>query len=227
MKKCLFELHAHTAESSGCGKIPAAEMVRLYREAGYQGMVITDHFAPRCLIDQPGLTQQEKFQLQQKGYYEALKAAQGTDFVVLYGVELRFEGSVNDYLVFGSDPEFWMECPELFPMKLKEFYPMAKANGILIYQAHPFRNDMVVMPPEFVDGYEVFNGNVRQKSRNVIARAWAKLHNKPAISGSDAHQLPDLCRGGIAAQRPIRSNTDLVSVLTSGEYALLETSDGL
>lgn len=227
MKKWLFELHAHTEESSGCGRIPAAEMVRLYREAGYQGMVITDHFAPRCMIDQPGLTQPEKFRLQQKGYEEALKAAEGTGFVVLYGVELRFEGSVNDFLVFGSVPEFWMDCPELFSMKLKDFYPIAKENGLLIYQAHPFRNDMVVMPPEYVDGYEVFNGNVRQQSRNVIARAWAKLHDKPAISGSDAHRLPDIGRGGIAACRPIVDNASLLSVLSEGDYAILETSDGL
>ena len=189
MKKYLFELHAHTQESSGCGKIPAAEMVRLYREAGYHGMVITDHFAPSTLVGQPDSVQQEKIRLKQQGYLEALKAAEGTDFVVLYGVELRFEGAVNDYLLYGLEPTFWAEYPETYPMTLKEFYPFAKSKGLLVYQAHPFRNDMVVMRPELVDGYEIFNGNPRQQSRNVIARAWAKLQDKPGISGSDAHHL--------------------------------------
>ena len=38
-----LDLHVHTSEVSGCGKVPAAEMVRLYHEAGYDAIVITDH----------------------------------------------------------------------------------------------------------------------------------------------------------------------------------------
>ena len=42
MKKYLYETHLHTKESSKCGLVPAAEMVRKYRNAGYTGIVITD-----------------------------------------------------------------------------------------------------------------------------------------------------------------------------------------
>ena len=35
-----YDTHVHTCEVSPCGKVPAEEMVRLYREAGYQGIII-------------------------------------------------------------------------------------------------------------------------------------------------------------------------------------------
>ena len=41
-----FELHLHTDESSGCGKVPAKDAVALYMENGYDGFVVTDHFNP-------------------------------------------------------------------------------------------------------------------------------------------------------------------------------------
>lgn len=38
-----IELHMHTSEVSSCGKVPAAEMVRLYKEMGYDAITVTDH----------------------------------------------------------------------------------------------------------------------------------------------------------------------------------------
>ena len=40
----LFELHAHTSECDIAAHATAAELVRLYHAAGYDGMVITDHY---------------------------------------------------------------------------------------------------------------------------------------------------------------------------------------
>ena len=39
-----IELHAHTDESSGCGKMPAEELLGRFKGAGYDTIVITDHF---------------------------------------------------------------------------------------------------------------------------------------------------------------------------------------
>ena len=38
-----YELHCHTKEVSRCGAVPAAEIVKMYKENGYDGIVITDH----------------------------------------------------------------------------------------------------------------------------------------------------------------------------------------
>lgn len=39
----LFDTHVHTKEVSPCGNVSAAKTVRLYHEAGYSGLCITDH----------------------------------------------------------------------------------------------------------------------------------------------------------------------------------------
>ena len=44
MEKFLLDMHMHTKETSSCGEVPAAEVGRLYKEAGYQGIMITDHY---------------------------------------------------------------------------------------------------------------------------------------------------------------------------------------
>ena len=43
-ERFLLDMHMHTKETSSCGEVPAAEGVRLYKEAGSQGVMITDHY---------------------------------------------------------------------------------------------------------------------------------------------------------------------------------------
>ena len=40
----LLDTHVHTSQVSPCGKVPAEEMIELYKEAGYGGVIITDHY---------------------------------------------------------------------------------------------------------------------------------------------------------------------------------------
>lgn len=47
--KYKYELHCHTDEVSLCGKVPAGEIAEMYRQAGYSGIVITDHYLPMTL----------------------------------------------------------------------------------------------------------------------------------------------------------------------------------
>lgn len=39
----LFEMHLHTAGVSTCAHVPAEKSMRLYKQAGYAGVVVTDH----------------------------------------------------------------------------------------------------------------------------------------------------------------------------------------
>lgn len=39
-----YETHMHTKEGSACSSAPAADMARAHKEAGYDGIFVTDHF---------------------------------------------------------------------------------------------------------------------------------------------------------------------------------------
>ncbi len=154
----------------------------------------------------------------------AAKAAAGNRLTVILGMELTFYENDNDYLVYGMTEDFIRQYPNMMELGLERFCALAHENGMVIFQAHPFRNRMTVMPPGLLDGVEVYNGNPRHDSRNDIARMWAEKYEKKMSSGSDYHQSEDLARGGIAVKEPLFDAADIVRVLMNGEAELIEAT---
>lgn len=212
-----YDLHVHTDETSSCGKVRASEMVDLYLKEGYTGVVITDHyykgfFEKRC----GSLNWNEKIDRYLEGYNNALKAAAGKDFDVLLGMELKFDDSDNEYLVFGIDECFLRENMELYKLELKKFRQLIEDKDILIFQAHPFRTNMTRAKRELIDGIEVYNGNPRHDSNNETAYRYAVENDLMMVSGSDFHQICDLARGGIEVEQRITTSKKLVDVIKRG-----------
>ena len=95
-------------------------------------------------------------------------------------------------------------------------------EGTCVVHAHPFRDDMVVeTPAEGLFGIEVFNGGTDQ-FRNGLARQFASYYNLPMTSGSDIHGMSRLAKGGIMTENKIQTPEDLIAVLRSGNYRLIE-----
>ena len=217
MGRFLYELHCHTSEVSVCGRVAAKDVVENYIKAGYSGIVITDHFN-RCTFQ----NQPEDMAEHYLAGYRAAKAAAGDRLTVILGMELTFFENANDYLVYGMTEEFVKKHLNIREMGLERFSALAHENGMVIFQAHPFRNQMTVMDPALLDGVEVHNGNPRHDSRNDIARMWAEKFEKKMSSGSYYHQVEDIARGGIVTQEPIYDAAALAGVLMSGKAKLIE-----
>lgn len=200
-----FEIHCHTAESSVCGRVKAERLVELYVRAGYDGVVITDHLSPdnpRRLLEAEGvpLTFENLVKRQRQGY-DIARAAAGDRLIVLHAMELRFNRDPNDYLVYGITEELLLDHPDVLDWGIQKFSHFAKEHGLLVIQAHPFRNNMRVIDPKWVDMIEVHNGHPRHQSRNELAQLWAKMHGVPGSSGSDFHEEGDEARGGVLLPR--------------------------
>ena len=215
MEEYLFETHCHTSDVSGCANIPAARVVEEQIAAGYSGIVITDHFNRYTFSRREWRGGEEAVQFYLTGYRRA-KAAAGDRLIVLLGMELTFYENNNDYLVYGVTEEFLMAHPNLMELGIEAFSALARENGLLLFQAHPFRNRMTVVDHNLLDGVEVHNGNPRHDSRNDIALAWAEKFGLLQSSGSDYHELEDLHRGGILTSSPITSNEELIAALKAG-----------
>ena len=218
MSQFKTELHCHTQESSvKCGKIPAADIVDAYINAGYSTLVITDHYGAKHRTENGIKYDIDKFL---EGFYSATNAAQGRINIIL-GMEINLSENHNDYLIYGMTKDFIKINPEMYNMEIKELSNHIHENGLLIYQAHPFRNYMSIIPPSYLDGIEAFNAHPRHDSRNSIAKAWAELYNLNTISGSDAHRIPDLCQSGIITEKEIKTSSDLLDILKNNEYQLI------
>ena len=222
----LYETHCHTDESSRCGQVKGADVVRMYKEAGYDGIVVTDHFNSYT-FDKAGLTRWEDMIAHHMAGYKAAKALEDESFSVLYGLELRFEAeNDNDYLVYGVDEAYLRAHPFLcYQESYETFYRQAKEDGLIVFQAHPFRNRMQIVKPDYLDGIEVFNGNAGHDSRCEIALEWAMKFGLSILSGSDFHEPSHLARGGIITDTPIRTMDDLLSVLRKKRYSIKYSYD--
>ena len=219
----IYELHAHTAECDKAAHVGGADMVRMYRDAGYDGIVITDHYFSlffEWFADElAGADHRAEVERWQRGYYAARNEGERWGFTVLAGAEVRFDGSINDYLVYGVEPNFFLSAPRLNELGSVEALKAILPSDALVVQAHPFRNGMTVQDPAPLDGIEVYNGGT-EPIRNELSERLAAYHGKIMTSGSDFHCPDHLARGGIVTDRPIRTSADLTAILRSGAYTL-------
>lgn len=220
-----YEMHAHASGCSLCAQRTPAEMARAYAQAGYAGMVLTDHF----LTGYTAVDRSLPWDAQVRRYYQNVEEARAEgakwDFDVLFGLEHAY-GSGKEVLTYGIDLDFLLDNPDLCTLSLAEYAARVHDAGGYIAQAHPFRErayiDPSVLPqPELLDGVEVFNlGN--EPEQNERARLFAEQYGLGQISGSDAHDIVGLGRAGIAAPHRLRTNADLIALLRGRNYSLIE-----
>lgn len=208
-----YEVHLHTAEVSACGQVPAADAVRLYKDLGYSGMVVTDHYYEGFFEKHLSGSWDDAVDRYLRGYRIAFRAGERLGVAVLLGMELRFADHPNDYLVYGVTERFLYEHPRLYEMRLSAFRQLASEEGLFISQAHPFRDGMTPADPAHLDGIEVYNMNPRHNSRNDRARAYASMHGLTMLAGSDFHQPGDEGRAGVFFDERVFTEEAFVGML--------------
>ena len=218
----LYETHVHTSEVSRCGHVPAAEVVANYIDLGYNGLVLTDHINRSTFRNLQDVSWDEMVTFYLTAYHIACETAGKLDpaFHVLLGAELRIDRYDNDFLLYGLDDAFLRAHPDLMEMDFAQMAQCVHDAGLLLVQAHPFREDMTIVDWTLLDGAEVFNGNPGHESNNPIADAWADRHGLLKTSGNDYHGSFGEKLGGIRTAEPISDNADLLRILRSGAYEL-------
>ena len=215
------ELHCHSKSVSQCAQVSNEQIIEKYTSAGYTTLVLANHFN-KYTEEALGCQSYEEFLDKYcQGYKDLKKDAEGK-LTVLLGMELRFNENVNDYLVFGITEEFLRTHEALYLMNPESFSKLAKENGLLFIQAHPFRNSMIVIRPDLLDGVEVYNGHKGHDSRNEIAEMWAEKYGLIKTSGTDFHYNHVPANAGILTEQKIEDMDALVATLKAGNYELIK-----
>jgi predicted metal-dependent phosphoesterase TrpH len=189
----LIDLHTHTRRYSWDSDLTPDELVDLAKRAGLDGVCITEHDALWPLAD-----------------VEHLAAAM--DFVVLRGIEVTTEvGHVLVYGVSRHDPAM---------ATLDELHRIARAEGGLMYLAHPSRRYGALPPADLAsvfDSVEVENGTegtLQNGNAQLLARGLAL----PGIGGSDSHAVREV---GVCATEfidDVRDEAAFLDALRAGRY---------
>lgn len=214
-----YELHCHTGIVSRCGRVEPKEIVRLYKEKGYSGIVVTDHYSPMTFT--PNWNPQKQIDFYVNGYKQ-MKKYEDETFSVLFGMEIRHYWSANDYLIYGVEEDWLRQQGNLLNVFERELHDMVHSQGYLMYAAHPFRIGRTRCNPAYIDGVEIYNGKT-EKALNDKAHAWAKQTGRLMVSGSDFHTPDNLARGGIITDTPIKNNADLLETLRKQKFKMIQT----
>lgn len=217
-----IETHLHTRYSSSCAIISAKEIVDGYLAAGYDGVIVTDHYNRDTfrMLGTGTAAGHDKVEAFLTGYRKVCEEAQSRGLKVYRGAEVRFDGSWNDYLLYGFSDELLSDPEGIFTMGVERFYERCRAEGALLVHAHPFRNGGEPTTPKALDGAEVYNINLHHDNRNELAMRFACENGLIKTAGSDCHGVKQVGTAGILAEYLPRDERELVALLRSGKYEL-------
>jgi len=218
----LYETHLHTAEASACAKLTGAQQARLYKEFGYSGIIVTDHFFNGNTAIPDNLPWEKRVDLFCKGYENAKKEGDKIGLSVFFGWESNYRGT--EFLIYGLDHEWMKRHPEMLYWSVEEQYRHIHEAGGYVVHAHPFRIRPYISEirlfPDLVDAVEVYNVGNRNIEFDKKASEYAKKHNLPGTAGTDAHGFePE--RSGMGFYKPLNNINDFIENIKSGNYRLI------
>ena len=218
-----YETHCHANLCSKCAHSTPAEMVRAYKDAGFAGLVLTDHFIHGYTSVDQDLPWNERMQRYYEAFLQAKAEGDKLDLDVIFGIE-HAHGGGQEVLVYGIDLDFLLAHPEIETAPLEEFATLVHRGGGILIQAHPYRYGGWEVPVrlDLVDGIEVYNaGNESVKNRMALQKA----AERPCIltAGADSHAAWEERVGtaGIALPYRISDGQALVNALKQGDHKLV------
>ncbi len=219
--KYLYETHMHTMEASKCSDSPAREYIARYRDFGYDGIIITDHFYHGNTCVDRSLPWPEFVRRFCLGYHHAREEGERQGFPVYFGWEENFRG--DEFLVYGLNEQFMLAHPEMTSWTRAEQYEAVRAAGGCVVQAHPFRARDYIrdiwLSPYFVDGIEGVNAT-NEDPWNTLALRYAASLRLPVTAGSDNHHVTTMRRevlAGVLFDEPLTGSDDYARRILNGD----------
>lgn len=223
----LYETHVHSMIGSECGKATPQELVRAYKQAGYTGLILTDHFIKGNTNVPLDLEWGTRMHMYYDAYLEAKEEGDKLDFDVFFGIEHYYEKG-KEILLYGIDLEFLLAHPELNTATIEEYADLVHAHGGILVHAHPYRKRIYIDPDfapryDVCDGIEVYNASDTDEANELAVRDAIEL-NKLMTSGGDVHAVvnePKIGRAGIGFKRRLKDINEFVTALKNGEGQMI------
>lgn len=213
----IYETHLHTCQASRCGRADGADYPDFMISRGFSGFIVTDHFFNGNSAVPKELPWPERVAMYMSGYRAALKASEGKEISVFFGIEFNFEG--DEYLLYGVGEKWLLDNPDMLSWSRRALYRSVHAAGGILVQAHPYRErgylSRITLTPGICDGIEICNA-ANPPCQNALAYEYAKKLGVPMTAGSDIHAFYDGPMGGMMFDRKLESVEDYAAELMAG-----------
>lgn len=222
----LYETHMHTSQASACARQPGTAMAKAAKDAGYAGVIVTDHswYGNHC-IDR-SLPWEQWIEAFCMGYEDAKRWGDENDFSVFFGYESNYGGT--EFLIYGVDKEWLIGHPQIKDISIEGQFRLIHEAGGLVIHAHPYREADYIKEirlfPEYVDGVEGVNATHSSTRKtiplhpeyNECAINYAREHGLPLTGGSDQHNT-EMIMGGMVFARKLIDIRDFAGAVIAGE----------
>lgn len=228
-----YETHCHTSMGSLCAHISVEDAVKVYKQHGYDGVFITEHFFNGNTAVKRGREWKDMVADYFKPYEKAAEIGRELGIDVFCGWEYTYWYKGNggkmcggtDFLTYGLDKDWLAKHPEIMELELSEYFDFIHDNGGFIIHAHPFREadyiDMLRLLPYSVDGIEVLNSS-RPEKENRIAEIFADYYGIPKTSGSDFHGTDREWISGVMTEEKLVSPLDLLRQMKENKIKIFK-----
>lgn len=208
-----YETHLHTSPVSACAREDVRTNLEFYKQMGYEGVFITNHFINGNISIDSKCSYEQKIDFYLSDYYLGKSLEDEIGIKVFFGIEYSYLGT--DFLVYGLTPDWYKSHPEFLDMPTKEALQFAMDEGALVIHAHPFREagyiDHIRLFPRSVHGVEVING-CRSDFENDMAKDYADNYNLLYFAGTDNHSAGgQKVLSGVSFDTPISDELDFVN----------------
>ena len=210
----LYETHMHTCQGSACGRVTGREQAKVYRDAGYTGIIITDHFFGGNTAVDRRLPWEQRIDLFWQGYEEAKEEGDRIGLDVFFGLEQNHAG--DEYLIYGLTKEYMKAHPEMEHWNRRQQLEEVHRAGGCVIQAHPFRMrfymDRIRLGLRFCDGIEAANAGNDQLD-DARALLYGREYGLVMTAGSDNHCGTGWPMYGVKLEKRLTSITDYVKMI--------------
>lgn len=200
-------MHCHTKYGSIDAKVAITEYVKVLKDKGYDGMLVTDHDS-------------------YDGYnvWKKTSLSRETGFVVLKGIEYDTRDAGHFIVIMPDGIE--LKALTLRGMSVRSLVDLVHEYGGILGPAHPFgtrsssamlfhamkKNRNLINEFDFV---EAFNA-CEAVEANRLSNSMAYEYVKPMFGGSDSHDHKYVGMGYTDIDADIRSNNDLIRAVKDG-----------
>ena len=207
MKKT--EMHVHTHPVSVCSRMSIETVADKYARCGYDAVQLTNHYSD-AYAQVNGVSFEKWLDEYIKGYYDFQKACSERGMETFFGAEVTLFAPYSqrlcekysieflrenyaDYILIGVSEEFLRTSPRLSDLSLPELYAHCHDNGVLLFQAHPYRACQRITPKDlnYLDGYEINGCSEHFYHENEVRYdeiiGLTKRYGKITFAGGDNH----------------------------------------
>jgi histidinol phosphatase-like PHP family hydrolase len=218
-----YETHLHTSPTSACAVSTPRQQVMGYKELGYTGIIVTDHFVNGSSGCPRFIPWEDKMKYMIGGYEEAKKVGDEVGLDVFLGWEYSHFGT--DFLTYGLGLDFLVQFTEMEDMTPREYCDVVHAYGGIVVQAHPFRTGWWIqsprpVDPKLLDAIEVYNAALDDET-NAKAAAFAKEYSMAGIAGTDCHHHDITFFSGITLKKKAETIQDIMAAIRARKAGLI------